>query len=145
MKIGELRAASGKSWMLKNFSTVLLAASFSLGTAWAADPPAKAAARTHADNGVDSPQLEVIDVPTPDVLDPATYSTNFRLYSDGGIVSRLIIGPFRRVNFGIMADAQKVIGGSAPHLVRPSLYFKLRVFDGNDVLPALALGYDNEG
>jgi hypothetical protein len=115
------------------------------GVLGAVDAPRKAAAKTHPEGGIDSPQLEAIDVPTADVLDPATYSTNFRFYSNGGIVSRLIIGPFRRVNFGIMADAQQVIGGSSPHLIRPSLYFKLRVFDGNDVLPALALGYDNEG
>jgi len=112
----------------------------------AADQPAKTVTtRTHADNGIESPQLEAIDIPTADVLDPATYSTSFRFYSDGGIVSRLVIGPFRRINFGIMADAQQVIGGSAPHLIRPSMYFKLRAFDGTDILPALALGYDNEG
>jgi hypothetical protein len=118
-----------------------------VSTARAVDTPAAkpVATKAYADNDVDSPQLELIDVPTADVLDPATYSTNFRFYSEGGIVSRLVIGPFRRVNFGIMADAQQVIGGSAPHLIRPSLYFKLRAFDGTDILPAIALGYDNEG
>jgi hypothetical protein len=29
-------------------------------------------------------------------------------------------------------------------MVRPSIYFKLRAFDGTDILPALALGYDNQ-
>jgi hypothetical protein len=30
-------------------------------------------------------------------------------------------------------------------MIRPSVFFKLRAFDGNDYLPALALGYDNQG
>jgi hypothetical protein len=129
----------GFSFLILNFALA--------STVQAADAAATKAVATRAytDNGVESPQLELIDVPTADVLDPATYSTNFRFYSDGGIVSRLVISPFRRVNFGIMADAQQVIGGSAPHLIRPSMYFKLRAFDGTDILPALALGYDNEG
>jgi hypothetical protein len=135
-------------WTIKIWCAAYVVLNFALASAGQAvdAPAAKAVApRAHADNGVDTPQLELIDIPTADVLDPATYSTNFRFYSEGGIVSRLVIGPFRRVNFGIMADAQQVIGGSAPHLIRPSLYFKLRAFDGTDILPAIALGYDNEG
>jgi hypothetical protein len=29
-------------------------------------------------------------------------------------------------------------------MVRPSVYFKVRAFDGTDILPALALGYDSQ-
>ena len=95
--------------------------------------------------GGDSPQLEAVDIPTADVLDPATFSTNFRFYSQGGITSRLVMGPFRRVNLGISFDAQHIIGGQTPHLIRPSVFFKLRFFDGTDFFPAFALGYDNQG
>jgi hypothetical protein len=30
-------------------------------------------------------------------------------------------------------------------MIRPSVFFKVRAFDGTDLLPALALGYDNQG
>ena len=30
-------------------------------------------------------------------------------------------------------------------MIAPSLYFKLKVLDGNDYFPAIALGYDNQG
>lgn len=95
--------------------------------------------------GAESPQLEAVDIPTSDILDPATFSTAFRFYNEGGIASRLVIGPFKRVNLGIQGDAQRVIGSQTPHMVRPSVFFKLRFFDGSDLLPALALGYDNQG
>jgi len=92
-----------------------------------------------------SPMLEVVDIPTADILDPKTFSTSFRFYSEGGITSRLVLGPFKRLNLGFYLDAQRVIGGDTPHMIRPSAFIKFRFFDGTDVLPALALGYDNQG
>jgi hypothetical protein len=86
-----------------------------------------------------------MDIPTADILDPMTYSTSFRFYNEGGLVSRLVIGPLKRVNLGISFDVQHAIGSGDPHMIRPSLFFKLRFFDGTDILPALALGYDNQG
>ncbi len=93
----------------------------------------------------EAPMLEAVDTPTAEILDPMTYSTNFRFYNEGGITSRLVIGPLKRVNLGISFDAQRVIGSGDPHMIRPSIYFKLRVYDGSDILPAFALGYDNQG
>jgi len=95
--------------------------------------------------GVDAPMIELTDIPTADVLDAATYATTFRFYREGGLVSRLLIGPFRRVNLGLSLDAQHVIGGGEPDATTPDVFFKLRFFDGTDILPALALGYDSQG
>jgi hypothetical protein len=106
--------------------------------------PQPIVSKMDVDSGAESPQIELVDIPTADILDPMTYSTNFRFYSDGGIASRLLIGPLKRVNLGITFDAQQVIGSGDPHLVRPSVYFKLRAFDGTDVLPALAIGYNDQ-
>ena len=93
----------------------------------------------------EAPMLEAVDTPTPEILDPLTYSVNFRFYNQGGIASRLLIGPLKRVNLGLTFDSQNVIGSGNPQLIRPSVYFKLRMFDGSDILPALALGYDSQG
>ncbi len=106
---------------------------------------AKANAKADESDGGESPQVEAVDIPTADILDPSTFATTFRFYNEGGIVSRLVLGPFRRVNLGISFDAQRVIGSRDPHMVHPAVYFKLRPFDGTDVLPALALGYENQG
>jgi hypothetical protein len=95
--------------------------------------------------GGEAVQIEGVDIPTTDVLDAATFSTTFRFYNAGGLLSRLIIGPFRRVNLGLYEDAQHIVGSGNPHAITPKVFFKLRFFDGTDVLPALALGYDNQG
>src|SRR5689334_10877868 len=92
-----------------------------------------------------SPQLELIDVPTADILDPMTFSTMFRFYSEGGMVGRFLLGPIKMVNLGISFDAQRVIGGGDPHMITPSVFFKVKPYDGSDYLPAIALGYDNQG
>lgn len=121
--------------------TLLFLYSLLVAPAWA-EPEVQA---TEPAPAVESPMVEAVDIPTPDVLDPATYATTFRFYNEGGIMSRLIVGPLKRVNFGISFDAQRVIGSQDPHMVRPGVYFKLRAFDGTDILPALALGYDSQG
>ena len=74
-----------------------------------------------------------------------TYATTFRFYSDGGLTSRFILGPIKRVNLGVSFDAQRVIGGGDPHMVTPAVFFKVKAYDGSDYLPALSLGYDNQG
>src|SRR4051812_26637030 len=76
-----------------------------------------------------SVMVELLDIPTADILEPMTYSTAFRFYNEGGLSSRLVIGPLKRVNLGISFDAQRVIGSGDPHMIRPSLFFKLRMFD----------------
>ena len=105
-----------------------------------------AADRTEAaSHDEESPQIEAVDIPTADILDAMTFATAFRFYSEGGITSRLVLGPFKRLNLGVSFDAQRLIGGVDPHMIRPSVFFKVRFFDGTDFLPALALGYDNQG
>ena len=103
------------------------------------DAKAAVKAEKDVDTGAESPQIEAVDIPTADILDPSTYAVNFRFYDQGGIASRLVIGPLKRVNLGVTFDGQNIIGSGDPHMVRPSIYFKLRAFDGTDVLPALAV------
>lgn len=119
---------------------ILLAVLFMAGSVWA-DTSTNT---VNTDAGNESPQIEAMDIPTADVLDPATYALNFRFYNQGGIASRILVGPLKRVNLGLTFDGQNIIGAGDPHMVRPSIYFKLRAFDGSDVLPALALGYDSQ-
>ena len=89
--------------------------------------------------------IEAVDIPTADVLDAGTYATTFRFYNQGGVMSRLLLGPFRRVNLGVSFDVQRMIGSGNPHMATPAIYVKIRAFDGTDILPALSLGYDGQG
>jgi len=60
-------------------------------------------------------------------------------------MSRFILGPLKRVNLGISFDAQRIVGSGDPHMIRPSVFFKVHFFDGNDYLPALAIGLRQSG
>jgi hypothetical protein len=105
-----------------------------------------APAKKTADDALESStMIETVDTPTADILDAGTYSTSFRLYSQGGLMSRLLVAPFRRLNMGLSFDVQRLIGSGSPHMITPAIAIKIRAFDGNDILPALALGYEGQG
>ncbi|MBN1822701.1 MAG: hypothetical protein JW803_00115 [Endomicrobiales bacterium] len=88
----------------------------------------------------------VIDTPTASVLDYGGYNLNFRLFTDGGILTRLNFGVFRIVNLGFGWEMEKVIGNSEEVVVGPpALYLKIKAYEGGMVLPAFSLGYDGQG
>src|SRR5262245_15950027 len=44
--------------------------------------------------------VDVIDSPTPNTVDYGGYRLNFRFYKEGGILSTISFGVFRRLNIG---------------------------------------------
>jgi len=89
--------------------------------------------------------IDLIDVPTAGILDYGSYNVNFRLFSDGGVLSRLNFGVFKVVNLGFAWEIQKLIGAQDPSVAPPSLYLKVRPFSGTMSMPSFAFGYDGQG
>lgn len=89
--------------------------------------------------------VDLIDIPTTNSIDYGAFRLNFRLYSQGGLQSHLSFGVFRRLNIGATWDNEKVIGSEDPSTNRPTLNTKIRVYDGGEVLPSFAIGYDGQG
>lgn len=89
--------------------------------------------------------IDLIDSPTTNVIDYGAVRMNFRLYSNGGLLSHLSFGVFRRLNIGGSWDNEEVIGSNTPKTNAPTLNVKLRVYDGDPVLPSVAIGYDGQG
>lgn len=87
----------------------------------------------------------VIDTPTTGMIDYGSYSLDFRLFSGGGVLTRLDFGVFKWVNLGFGWELTNVIGTNDITVGPPSLYMKLRPFAGDMKLPAFVLGYDGEG
>lgn len=87
----------------------------------------------------------VIDTPTTGMIDYGSFSLDFRLFSEGGVLTRLEFGVFKIVNLGLGWEVSKVIGAENAVVGPPSLYFKLLAFEGGMVLPAFAIGYDGQG
>lgn len=96
-------------------------------------------------NPLSAQPVELIDIPTAEVVDANHYSANFRLYQDGGILSRIIFGLGKRVNLGVSFDLVNFIGKKDVDFQRPELQLKFRFYDGSKNLPAFALGYDSQG
>jgi hypothetical protein len=61
--------------------------------------------------------MELIDVPTAEVLDRYGFDSTFRFYSGGGMLAKTHFGVFPRLNVGFSLDADgfvgEPIGGSA--------------------------------
>lgn len=89
--------------------------------------------------------IQVIDIPTADVVDHYGYNVNFRFGSEGALQTKTAFGIFPRLNMGFGLDAERVLGSRDARMNRPTLNVKFRLFDGTDVLPALAIGYDGQG
>jgi hypothetical protein len=89
--------------------------------------------------------LDLIDIPTTEVNERYEMELNFRLYSNGGVVSRINFGVFQRLTIGCSLDIYSLIGTDTPIVRQPSLYLKLRIFDGTKKLPSIALGFDGQG
>lgn len=128
--------------MTKKRIVLMLLPVLCAGTVWAAKDKTEKSSVSAEEPPA---QTEIVDEPTPEIIDPGTYALNFRFYSEGGVTSRILIGPMKRVNLGISFDVQHFTGHDDPHMIRPSVFFKLRFFDGTDKLPALAIGYENQG
>lgn len=92
------------------------------------------------------PDTELIDTPTAAVLDLGGFYSRTRFYSAGGLLQYLSFGVYPRVNIGASFNIDNLIGAGSPvRLRRPELQLKLRFFDGDQYLPALALGFDGQG
>lgn len=88
--------------------------------------------------------VDLVDAPTSNVIDYGGYRLNFRLYSKGGLLTHLSFGVFQRLNIGASWDNEEVIGSENPHSNAPTLNVKFRVYDGGEVLPSFAIGYDGQ-
>lgn len=86
----------------------------------------------------------LIDIPTAEVLNRYSMELDFRLYYNGGVVSRISFGVFERVNIGCSVDVDSLIGIVNPEFRQPALNLKVRLYDGSRKLPALSLGYDGQ-
>lgn len=89
--------------------------------------------------------INVIDIPTAEVVDHYGYNVNFRFGRDGALQTKTAFGVFPRLNLGFGLDSEGVIGTGDSRMNKPTLNVKFRLFDGKAALPALAIGFDGQG
>ncbi|MBI4051108.1 MAG: hypothetical protein HY400_01235 [Elusimicrobia bacterium] len=92
------------------------------------------------------PYIDLIDIPTAGSVDYGGFASRTRFFSGGGVLTYLSFGVFQRLNLGASLNADRLIGSSSPiNFSRPEIQVKLRFYDGDRYLPALAIGYDGQG
>ncbi len=87
----------------------------------------------------------IIDTPAVGMLDYGAYDLNFRLFNEGGILTRLDFGVFKIVNVGFGWEVSNAIGSQDITVAPPALSLKIKPFSGGMILPAFAFGYDGQG
>ena len=92
------------------------------------------------------PDTGLIDAPTAAVIDPEEFQSQTRFFSGGGFLEYLSFGVVDGLNIGASLDVDRLVGTAAKVQARdPAPQIKYRFYDGGDILPALAVGYDGQG
>ena len=95
----------------------------------------------------ESPSKTLIDMPTAAALERGEYDFEFRIYPNGGILGGFTVGLFKRFNMGIYFGGTDVISDkpAVEWNKEPGVLVKYRLFEECRLLPALALGFCNQG
>ena len=89
----------------------------------------------------------LIDTPTAEVLALRDFGLRTRFFSGGGVLTYFDFTVINRLSIGASFTVEHLIGENDEDLklLVPALQLKYRFYDGSEVLPAFALGFDNQG
>lgn len=88
----------------------------------------------------------VIDMPNAGVLPKETFAFNSLIQPNGITLVDFSYAPFTNVNVGLSFSANNVIGTGAIYSQKyPALNLKVRLIDETLSLPAIVLGFSNQG
>jgi len=147
--------------MLRPTLAAFLALVLAAAPALAADPPKpsedakpikikpkerSSASSEATSGGLLAPDTDNIDAPTAAVLDYGGYAARSRFYSNGGILQYVDFGVFQSLNLGASLTMDSIVGSSRDVRLRaPNAQVKYRFYDGDNIIPAFAVGYDGQG
>lgn len=102
-------------------------------------------ARAPADEAAEDP-IDIVDVPTATVLPHASYDSGLRLYTGGGVVTRVRVGIRETIHFGVSFGGTNLLGSGDPDW-NPRVEFLVKgvLLQESYYGPALALGFDSQG
>lgn len=87
----------------------------------------------------------IIDTPNGNFYNPKTYTLDFMLYKNGGLLNWFELGVFRGFNLGISLDLYRFIGDEDAKTRIPQLTTKVRLYRGDLYLPCFYVGYSGQG
>jgi len=89
----------------------------------------------------------LIDTPTAKVASVKTFTTTSRIFSEGGLLSYFAFTPFERFSIGTAITLEHIVGTDDKDIkiLPPSLQLKFQAYDGSEIWPMIALGFNNQG
>ena len=97
-----------------------------------------------AEEGVDNTE-RLIFIPKACGLNYGEYNINFRMYNEGGMLTRAVFGVIQGLNVGFSWDILHLIGTETAMGRNPQLYLKFDLYRGGRLMPATSVGYDAQG
>lgn len=88
-----------------------------------------------------------IDTPTAEIAPLRTFGVTTRMFTQGGVLSYFDFTVLDRLSIGSSFTFEHLIGTNDEKvkILTPSLQLKFRFYDGGGYVPALAMGFDNQG
>lgn len=89
---------------------------------------------------------KLIDVPTAGILEKGNVGTSIDVLPGGDVISRIEVGIYDNVSFGISYGGGNVIGsGEIDWYKIPGVNIRVRLIDETLQTPAVTLGFDSQG
>jgi hypothetical protein len=88
----------------------------------------------------------LIDLQTAGILEKGFVGVTADVMPEGVLITRLEVGVFTNVSFGISYGGSNIIGSGAPGWYKyPGVDFKVRLINESAAFPAVTLGFDSQG
>ena len=94
----------------------------------------------------DTEPTELLDIPTAGLLTRGSFDVDLRLFRQGGLIAKVDVGLTPRLMIGLGYGGENIIGGGKVNWnPQVGVWIKYRLFEESNALPALCLGYTNQG
>lgn len=88
----------------------------------------------------------LIDMPTAGILDKGFVGVTTDILPGGVLISRIEVGAFDNISFGISYGGSNVIGAGTPDWYKlPGINIRVRIIDESVSIPSITLGFDSQG
>jgi hypothetical protein len=89
---------------------------------------------------------KLVDAPTAGCLKKGQYSFELQVYPQGGVLAGFAVGLFDRFTMGVSYGGIGIIGSQQVDWnEQPGVLLKYRLFEESILMPAVALGFSNQG
>jgi hypothetical protein len=88
----------------------------------------------------------LVDMPTAGILNKGSVGFTNDILPNGVLITRLEVGVFDNISFGISYGGSNIIGAGTPNWYNlPGIVFRVRIINESILIPQITLGFDSQG